>query len=146
MMDIRLRPARETDKEFCRRVHHTALHDVVVRQFGQWDDALQDEFFEKSWVSLSRQIIEVNGAPAGTFSCAIYPDHLVIEQIYLLPRFQGQGIGTGLLRQQLDKAQELKIPARLNVLLENRARILYERLGFKIAGKTEIFYHMEKPG
>lgn len=144
-MHIKLKPVKETDKDFCRRVHHTALHDVVVRQFGQWDDALQDEFFEKSWNSLTRQIIEIEGTPAGTFSCVIHPDHLAIEQIYLLPQFQRQGIGTELLMQQLDKAHQLKLPARLNVLFENRARELYERLGFKITGKTEIFYHMEKP-
>ena len=143
-MDITLRPVRNEDKEFCRRVHHTALRDVVIRQFGQWDDTLQDNYFEKSWSSLSLEIIEVDSQATGTFSREIHPDYFAIAQIYLLPQFQKQGIGTRLLTEQLDKAQSLGLPVRLNVLLENRARKLYERLGFKVTVKTDIFYQMEK--
>ena len=143
-MDITLRPVRNEDKEFCRRVHHTALRDVVIRQFGQWDDTLQDNFFEKSWSSLSLEIIEVDGQAAGTFSREIHPDYFAIAQLYLLPQFQKQGIGTKLLLEQLDKAHSLGLQVRLNVLLENRARKLYESLGFKVTGKTDIFYQMVK--
>ncbi len=41
-MEITLRLAGEDDKDFCRRTHHLAYRDVVMRQFGGWDDGQQD--------------------------------------------------------------------------------------------------------
>lgn len=142
-MAISLRPANPDDKEFCRRVHRLAYRDVVVRQFGQWDDTLQDGFFEREWASLSLQVIEFDGEAVGCFSRDVRPEGISIDQIELLPQFQGRGIGTELLVQQLDEAKQLGLPVRLQVLLENRARSLYEKLGFTICGKTATHYVME---
>ncbi len=143
-MEISLRPVKPDDKEFCRRVHRLAYQDVVVRQFGQWDDALQDVFFEKQWASVSLQIIEFDGEAVGCFSREVRPDCISIDQIELLPQFQGTGIGTELLRQQVDEAKRLALPVRVQVLLANRALGLYEKLGFTVTGKTATHYLMER--
>lgn len=66
-MAITLRSANPRDKEFCRRVHHLAYREVVVRQFGQWDEVLQDALFEKEWALLPLQITELDGRAAGCF-------------------------------------------------------------------------------
>jgi len=39
------RPATTADTEFARFTHHAAYHDVVVRQFGNFDERMQDNFF-----------------------------------------------------------------------------------------------------
>jgi ribosomal protein S18 acetylase RimI-like enzyme len=142
-MNINLRIVTPDDKEFCRRVHHLAYHDVIVRQFGLWNDAMQDSFFEKNWNSLTLKIIEVDGQDVGYFSREIRHDAISINQIELLPQFQKRRIGTKLLEQQLHEARSLNLPVRLHVLRENRARQLYERLGFILIGKTETHYLME---
>jgi GNAT superfamily N-acetyltransferase len=142
-MNINRRLATPDDKEFCRLVHHLAYHDVIVRQFGQWNHLLQDSFFEKNWISLNLQIIEVDGRKAGCFSREITSECISIAEIELLPLFQKRGIGTQLLEQQLGEAKNLNLPVRLQVLRENLARRLYERLGFLITGKTETHYLME---
>jgi ribosomal protein S18 acetylase RimI-like enzyme len=142
-MNINLRFATPEDKDFCRLVHHSAYRDVIVRQFGQWNEALQDSFFEREWNSLALQIVEIDGQSIGCFCSEEHTDHLSIMEINLLPQYQRQGIGTQLLVQQLDEARRLKLPVRLQVLRENRARELYERLGFKAYDKTETHLLME---
>jgi hypothetical protein len=46
-MQITKRPAENFDTEFVRHVHHLAYRDVVIRQYGAWDEKVQDEFFAK---------------------------------------------------------------------------------------------------
>ena len=48
-MKLGRRPVAQADTEFARNAHHQAYHDVVVRQFGTWDEALQDKFFDGDW-------------------------------------------------------------------------------------------------
>jgi ribosomal protein S18 acetylase RimI-like enzyme len=145
-MNITLRLATPDDKEFCQQVHHLAYREVVVRQFGQWNETLQDSFFEKYWNSLALQIIEFEGRSVGCFSREIHHDDISINEIEVLPQYQRQGIGTQLLVQQLDEARRVRLPIRLQVLRENRARNLYKRLGFKAYDKTETHLLMEWTG
>ena len=92
-MTINLRPATETDKWFCRRVHHEAYRDVVTRQFGRWDEAMQDAFFDKNWALSPHQVVELDGSPVGCFSREIKQDHIFLAEVQLLPEYQNRGIG-----------------------------------------------------
>ena len=66
-----------------------------------------------------------------------------LHELVLLPEFQGQGIGSQLLKEVIDKAKAMNIPAHLGVLKENRAANLYRRLGFIQTGETETHFLME---
>ncbi len=46
-MLLERRPATSRDTEFARLSHHEAYRDVVSRQFGAWDETLQDRLFEE---------------------------------------------------------------------------------------------------
>lgn len=141
-MTINLRPATESDKWFCRQAHHEAYRDVVTRQFGRWDETLQDAFFDEGWATSPHQIVELDGNPVGCFSREIKPDHIIAE-VQLLPAYQARGIGSTLVRLQQDEGAKLGMPVRLRVLKENRARRLYERLGFAVTGETETHTDMK---
>jgi [ribosomal protein S18]-alanine N-acetyltransferase len=69
-------------------------------------------------------------------------DEVHINNIAMRPRFRGQGIGTALLRHVLAEARRLGARrATLEVRASNeRARRLYERLGFYIAGTRRNYY------
>ena len=41
------RTATSSDTEFARTTHHEAYRAVVSRQFGAWDETLQDRLFEE---------------------------------------------------------------------------------------------------
>jgi ribosomal protein S18 acetylase RimI-like enzyme len=138
-----IRPATPADTPFLRQLHHRAYRDVVVRQFGSWDEAAQDGWFEKGLAEADFGVVEEQGQAIGTVGLKDFPDRVELVELQLLPEWQGRGLGTALLRAELERAQRLDKPVRLRVLLENRARSLYERHGFAIVGQTDTHYLME---
>jgi len=70
---------------------------------------------------------------------------LHIRQLQILPKYQGQGIGSQVLLVVKKKALQLQLPITLNVLLKNPARGLYLRHGFQIEGKNKVEFQMRCP-
>jgi GNAT superfamily N-acetyltransferase len=136
--------ATEEDKTFLKNLNREVYEPVVVRQFGAWDGAFQDKLFEEKWGIQNYQIVEQGGQRIGAIWVAEEPDHLWLREIQISPPHQNQGIGTKLLMKLIDEAGRSGSPLRLRVLTENRAKILYERLGFKVIGMHEsTHYWME---
>jgi GNAT superfamily N-acetyltransferase len=129
MADWELRPASAADVE---RV--VELRAVVMRpdleRLGRFDEQrvrqrLRDAFEpEHTW------IIEVGGAFAGCVALRPAQDAHWLEHFYLAPELQGGGIGSGVLRELLERCDRDGVVVRLNVLRGSAARRLYERHGF----------------
>jgi hypothetical protein len=140
---VRLRPATPADTDFLRKLHHTAYRDVVVRQFGAWDEADQDAWFEKGIAEARFSIVEESGEAIGAIAVREQAGCLELVELQILSERQNQGLGSLVLEQQMQIASASGKPIRLRVLLENRARALYERSGFAITGQTDTHYLME---
>lgn len=69
--------------------------------------------------------------------------HIQIEDLYILPEFQNQGIGTAIVLDIIEEARQGHKPVRLRVLSSSPARVLYERLGFVVVKTTPERYFME---
>lgn len=136
-----------TDLEFCRRVHHAVYRDVVIRQFGSWIEELQNDFFLKTWKQVPHKIIMMDGTPIGTFAVESLEGHLFIHEIQILPEYQGQGIGTQILNEQIEAAQLAGLSLKLVVLRQNKAQALYQRMGFVpyASDSTHIKMEWRKP-
>ena len=143
MVDPRvdLRPVGEPDREFLWLLQCQALRPYVEATWG-WDEAFQRAYFEEHYGDRPRQIVRVDGSDAGMLSFEIRPDHVFLANVALLPQFQGQGIGTRVIREVMDEAARRGLPVRLQVLKVNRARRLYERLGFREVGQTATHCQM----
>ena len=63
--------------------------------------------------------------------------------IALLPEHRGRGVGTQLVRALLAEANAGGRRVTLNVERSNRARGLYERLGFQIVRDGEVYVDLE---
>ena len=75
--------------------------------------------------------------------------HYYIRYLGVATRFQGQGLGTALLRPTLDRCDKEGVPAYLEASSE-RSAALYERLGFVHLGELEVpngprFWPMRRP-
>jgi GNAT superfamily N-acetyltransferase len=146
MVNWTTRQATAEDKEFLYVVNRAAYEDVVRKQFGQWDEAWQRQHFEETWTPETFEVVEKAGRRIGALSVSRTSEEVRIIEIQLLPEFQGKGIGTVLLQRELRFADERALPARLQVLRQNRARTLYERLGFRVCGETDTHFLMERTG
>ncbi len=140
---IDFRPATPEDTEFARGVHTRAYHDVVVQQFGSWDEAKQSEFFDDAWSHPGFEIINVDGEAAGYRCIEVQDEAVVIHELVVAPEFQNRGIGSRLLGQAQDHARALGLPLRLEVLKANLASELYGRMEFQVAGETDTHLTME---
>jgi ribosomal protein S18 acetylase RimI-like enzyme len=84
-------------------------------------------------------LIERGGEPIGRLYLAEELGQLLVVDISLLPAARGGGLGTAILRDVL--AGE-KRPVMLHVQRTNRARRLYERLGFELVEEQPIYLKM----
>ncbi|HET7503077.1 MAG TPA: GNAT family N-acetyltransferase [Kofleriaceae bacterium] len=131
---VEIRPAEPHDDARCRLIHGAA----TMSSYGQvyrWlepivcDPATPLEPCEWSLVA------ELDGRVVGYV--AVTGNH--IENLFVLPEAQGQGIGRALLA-----AVEQRVigPVTLRCLYVNRrARALYGRHGFVVAREEDICFH-----
>jgi ribosomal protein S18 acetylase RimI-like enzyme len=105
--------------------------------------SLQTRYYEQLYPEMDYRIILDNGAPAGRFIVDRTKDEIRLIDIAVMPAHRGAGIGQALLRGLLREADALGKPVVLHVEHLNRARHLYERLGFRPAGEAGIYLRME---
>ena len=138
------RPAQPSDKEHARRVHHLAYRDVVEQEFGSWVEAEQDGWFEKGFSTTHLRIVELDGIAIGAIAVTEADDRVSLLEIQILPDYQNRGIGSRLVKDEIAYAASRCKPLCLQVLRANRARALYERLGFRLVGESEHHFLLRR--
>jgi ribosomal protein S18 acetylase RimI-like enzyme len=141
LSSIELRPATPDDYEFAYRVHCAAMRPSVEETYG-WDEAWQEGYFRERFDPSRWQIIRYREVDVGVFAVEDGGDSLFLALIAILPEYQHRGIGTALICRLQRSAKEDDVPLTLRVLKVNRARELYERLGFVVTGETDTHYQM----
>jgi ribosomal protein S18 acetylase RimI-like enzyme len=137
-----LRPATSDDRAFLFELYAQTMRDVVERTWG-WDDSWQRADFERRFAGCSVSVAVVGGRPIGGLFLETRSDALFIHEIQVLPECQGRGIGTALLQGIVAQARARNLPTELAVVEANeRARRLYERLGFTVVALEPPFIRM----
>jgi ribosomal protein S18 acetylase RimI-like enzyme len=136
-----LRLATQADCEFLYELKKACLKEYVAATWG-WDESYQKSHFSHHFKPANSQIIVVEGYDVGQLSVENHPGEIYIGGIYILPIYQGQGLGTTILRDLIAQARIQQSTIRLQVLRVNPARQLYERLGFRIVAQNETHYQM----
>ncbi|EGQ7830893.1 GNAT family N-acetyltransferase, partial [Vibrio parahaemolyticus] len=90
-------------------------------------------------------IIEVDGVAVGSYLVQCHSEHLYFGRFFLLPEYQGKGIGSQVLKAVTELAEQKSLPIKLCYLQGNRVGQLYKRFGFEVTGQNEQFVHMLKP-
>lgn len=127
-MKVQRRPALDHDVAFLEDVHVAALGPVALVGYGWPAMRLRDQFHREIDVRHCHVIL-VDGVGAGYVSIEDKGEFWYIDAIAIAPKYQKKGVGTAVLAGVLADAG--RIPVRLNVLHINRAKSLYERLGFR---------------
>ncbi len=92
----------------------------------------QDRAITSATPGATRAVIELDGAAVGLFVVHRTPTEIRIVDISLLPEARGAGIGTAVLTELICESRSTQRPVTLHVAHGNRARTLYERLGFRL--------------
>jgi len=143
-MEVTLRPARPDERPWLFDLHEAAMRPMVEEVFGAWDRTDQLRRFEERAEDLV-EVIEADGRAVGAIHLATDDDgSVVIGLVEVLPACQGLGIGGQAIRVTCERAAREGRHVSLRVRKPNRARRLYERLGFAVEGENETHYLMRK--
>jgi ribosomal protein S18 acetylase RimI-like enzyme len=139
----RLRSARHDDRDFLYALNEATMREHVEHVWG-WDDQEQVAFFEDRFHPDGWQVIEANGEAIGVLIVEESEDEIYLAEIQIAPAWQGRGIGSSVMRSLMKRAAASGKPLTLRVLhVNDRARALYERLGFQKfkAIETHTYLH-----
>ncbi|WP_405079939.1 GNAT family N-acetyltransferase [Paenibacillus chitinolyticus] len=117
--------------------------EAALRSFLHMQYSAQTGSYRQQYPEAEPYIVCQDGQRAGRILIHRSPRCIRIVDITLLPQFQNQGLGTNLLHTFMEESREQNLPIRLSVLRTGRALALYERLGFQIAGESDMYLAME---
>ena len=143
MSDICLRPATESDLELLYAIHREAMKGYIEQTWGAWDESWQARRFREQFDTTVRRVIRWGDHDVGFIDVEPRHDGLWLASIEIAPAYQRRGIGTFLLRGLIGESARCGGAVGLQVLKVNPARVLYERLGFRLTGETETHYLMK---
>jgi ribosomal protein S18 acetylase RimI-like enzyme len=123
---------------------HVPWDEETRRAFIEQQFAAQDAHYRQHYPGATLDVIEVDGEPAGRLYVHRGPRDIRIMDIALAPGFRGRGIGGALLRSLIDEASASGRKLSIHVEVNNPARRLYERLGFRPVGKHGVYLLLER--
>ena len=149
---IRLRPERPEDETFLREVY-AGTRKEEMDAVG-WPPALREAFLNSQFSAQAQgyrtmfpkadfQIILSNGRSVGRMVVNRATKEILLVDIALLPAHRNAGIGTVLMQGLLSEAAASGKPLRLSVIKGQRAFRLYQRLGFKKTGESDLRDELE---
>ena len=140
------------DEPFLRHVYASTRAEELARV--PWPDEMkqafcdmqftaQDADYRARWDDMRYDVILVDGEPAGRLWQSFTPREVHVLDIAVLPEFRGRGAGEAVLRDVQAHAAATGRPATISVERFNRARNLYERLGFTVVEEGDVYLRME---
>ena len=140
--DFQIREPTESDLEFAWTLYRDLMKPLTEEMLA-WDERRQKDVVANAMSDAGTSIVTIDGTRIGWFQIQDRPDALQLAQLYIEPRNQNQGIGTEIIRVLRKRALHQGKPVKLEVMINNRARVLYERLGFRAIGRSKYKIEMQ---
>jgi GNAT superfamily N-acetyltransferase len=145
MADWDMRPASMSDVEAVVELRAVVMRADLER-LGRYDKQRVRQRLRDRFDPAHTWVIEVGGAFAGCVALRPAEDAHWLEHFYLTRHLQGSGIGSGVLRELLERCDSRGVLVRLNVLQGSPARRLYERHGFTVETEDPVdVFMVRKP-
>jgi GNAT superfamily N-acetyltransferase len=141
-MRIILRHAVAEDFEYCKRLYFAGMKNII-EELGL-DMAAQTANFSEQWALEQVRIISADGSDVGWLQSNVRGEGLFVAQLFVDGPFQGQGIGTQVVKRLIYEAAGLNQAVSLAVAKINPALRLYKRLGFRVTHHDDRKFYMTR--
>jgi len=141
-VELRLRPASGGDFQFCWSLYRDSMKSLTMELLQYWNESGQRRMVEETITDSGTSIIVSSGSGIGWLQISETPEEIYLGQLYVTPSMQNRGIGTAVVRRLCDRASQQRKALTLEVMKNNRARLLYERLGFDPVGSSKYKFNM----
>lgn len=81
-------------------------------------------------------VVELDGSVVGTAGLEAYQDVAVLRSVAILPEYQHQGLGDGLVRAVINFSDRRNVEKLF--LFTNTAKGFFEKLGFKVVPRKDL--------
>lgn len=143
LINYDLRQSTMEDKEFIYNLKKLVLKEYIDEIWG-WDEEYQRKDFEMYYNPVNNKIITCNNSDIGILETSEDNDEIHIIEIAILPEYQGNSIGTNVLKQIIDNSKATDKRVKIGCFKINReAKKLYIKLGFKQIEETLTHYILE---
>lgn len=139
--DIQIRPAEPEDLDFAWDLYRR-LMKPLAEELITWSNEGQKAVVAPEILGGRASIILLAGRHAGWCHVREGPEVVELCQLHLLPELQNLGIGSLLLARLIENTRRRGKTLTLKVMKNNRARALYERLGFVQTGESDFKIEM----
>jgi GNAT superfamily N-acetyltransferase len=144
MKNLKLRKAIPDDSEFAYQTKKAAFREYAEKVWG-WDEDEQRKLHQRRFAEHDFRVIQVADSDVGIMAMSKLPDCIKLHQMFILPEYQGRGIGEAVMKIIIKEADESQLPIRLQVLKVNpRALAFYQKLGFQRTGESDTHILMER--
>ncbi|MCQ4319489.1 GNAT family N-acetyltransferase [Stutzerimonas stutzeri] len=150
---VELRALHPGDMAFIERLYagsramemsHSGWPDEQIATFLSQQFHAQHIYYQTHYPDGEFFIVEHEGRAIGRLYLFWGPTSLNLIDITLLPDFQGRGIGTALIEDQLHKVDEQGLGVDLFVEPYNPAQRLYARMGFYLNGDSGVYQRLRR--
>ena len=150
---ITFRPITGKDLEFLFKVYASTRAEEMamsgwnaqeIENFLRMQFNLQHTQYMSNYKKADFDIILFHEVPAGRLYVKRYNDDVRIIDIALLMEFRRQKIGSKIMQDLIDEADQKSVTLSLHVEQNNPAMGLYERLGFKKIEEVGAYFFMER--
>lgn len=142
------RPVQDDDLPFLLAVYGSTRADEMAQL--PWSDdqksaflksqlEAQHTYYAQVFPSAEREVLLVDGDPAGRFYVDRGLNEIHVIDIALLPPYRNRGIGSRLLGEILAEGERTGVKVTIYVEKNNPAKRLYQRLGFEVIDQDDVY-------
>jgi GNAT superfamily N-acetyltransferase len=141
---ISLVPAAATDAEALVAIRIAAMRESLER-IGRFDPARARDRFLSDFDPACTRFIQVEGVRVGFIVLKTAEQGLLLDHFYIVPAYQGAGIGAAVLAQVFAQADEAASTVRVGALRGSESNRFYRRHGFVLMEEGEFDNCYERP-
>jgi ribosomal protein S18 acetylase RimI-like enzyme len=130
-LPFELRPATRSDLGFCWPIYRDSMKPLT-EAVGPWNEAQQQKLIEAAVADAGTSILRQHEDDVGWLQVEETRHIVHLQQLFLMPATRNRGLGTSFLTWMKERAERKRKDLTLEVMTNNPARRLYERLGFKV--------------
>ena len=143
MLPFSTHPATLSDQAFLFDAYKATLQPFVQWAWG-WDEEFQRQGLWTHHPLDEWKVVLMGQESVGGLHVQTLSQSHFVRILFVLPNYQGQGIGTGLLNEEWKRARSQGKFLELKVVKINPAKQLYDKLGFVVVGEDTATYHLKK--
>jgi GNAT superfamily N-acetyltransferase len=142
-----LEPARAEDFEQLAELRISAMRESLTA-LGRFDPLRARARLASGFAPAFTRHVVVDGARVGFVVVKPCPEGLLLDHLYLRPSAQGRGLGTAVLAQVIEEADQQRAVLLVGALRGSAANRFYLRHGFVPASASDwdVHYRREPMG